>query len=230
MLRQKIINLISNTFVVFVCLSMIFLFSCSPQEEKEADTTTDSDTEQTVVTDTSETEETEAEVKPQIEAANAIAVIETAKGNIEFEFMATDAPNAAKNFIKNASKGYYKTSSFHTVEDHYVQAGSDLIDDTLPFEKSEHALEKGVVVQVASEEGASDADGEEFLICKSVVELEDDFTVLGKVISGLEVLDSIEKDDKIVNITIRERETVNETESETEDETESETEDETEGE
>lgn len=227
MLRQKIINLISNTFVVFVCFSMIFLFSCSPKEEKEADTKTDSDTEQTVV---AETPETEAEATPQIEASNAIAVIETAKGNIEFEFMATEAPNASKNFIKNASKGYYKTSSFHTVEDHYVQAGSDLIDDTLPFEKSEHALEKGVVVQVASEEGASDADGEEFLICKSVVELEDDFTVLGKVISGLEVLDSIEKDDKIVNITIRERETVNETEGETEDETESETEDETEGE
>ncbi len=223
MLRQQRTNLFSITLVLFVCLSMIFLFSCSPQEEKEADTATDqtdttaeSDTEQTVITEAPETEETESEATPQIEAANAIAVIETDKGNIEFEFFATDAPNASKNFIKNASMGYYKTSSFHTVEDLHVQAGSDFIDETLPFEKSEQALEKGIVVQVANEDGGSVSDGEEFLICKDVVELDDDYTVLGKVISGLEILDSIEKDDKIVNITIRERETENETESDEE--------------
>ena len=223
MLRQQKTNLFSITLVFFVCLSMTILFSCSPQEEKDADTTTDqtdttTDTEETVVTQTPDTEETESEAKPLIEPANAIAVIETAKGKMEFEFYATDAPNASKNFIKNASKGLYKNSSFHTVEELYIQAGSDFVDETLPFEKSEQALEKGVILQIAKEDDANVSDGEEFLICKDVVELESDFTVLGKVINGLEVLDSIEKDDKIVNITIRERETESETEGDEESE------------
>ncbi len=215
MLRQQKTNLFSITLVFFVCLSMTILFSCSPQEEKDAatneqtDTTDKPETEQTVITQAPETETTEAEAKPLIEAANAIAVIETAKGKIEFEFYATDAPNASKNFIKNASKGLYKNSSFHTVEELYIQAGSDFVDETLPFEKGEQALEKGVILQIAKEDDANVSDGEEFLICKDVVELESDFTVLGKVTNGLEVLDSIEKDDKIVNITIRERDTKN---------------------
>ncbi len=224
MLRQQKTNLFSITLVFFVCLSMTFLFSCSPQEEKEAanneetETTAESDTEQTVIKQAPDTEETESEAKPLIEPANAIAVIETAKGKMEFEFYATDAPNASKNFIKNASKGFYKNSSFHTVEERHIQAGSDFIDEPLPIEKNEQALERGVVLQIANEVGSSDLDGEEFLICKDVIELDLDFTVLGKVINGLEVLDSIEKDDKIVNITIRERETESETEGDEESE------------
>ena len=138
-----------------------------------------------------------------IEPANAIAVIETAKGDIEFEFYATDAPQASKNFIKNASKGYYRNETFR-VEELFIQAGSDFADETLAFEKSDHPLEKGVVLMVTAP-GASVADGDEFMICKTAIVPDDDYTTLGKVINGLDVLDSIEQDEKIVNITIRER-------------------------
>ena len=36
--------------------------------------------------------------KPQIDPAAVVAVIETAKGTIEFEFLATEAPETSKNF------------------------------------------------------------------------------------------------------------------------------------
>ena len=59
---------------------------------------------------------------------------------------------------------------------------------------------------MAKEPGASVSDGDEFFICTDSIALDEDYTTLGKVIKGLDVLDSIEQDEKIVNITIRERE------------------------
>ena len=57
---------------------------------------------------------------------------------------------------------------------------------------------------MVTEEGSSVADGDEFLICKDAI-VNEGWTVLGKVTKGLDVLDSIVKNDKIENITIRER-------------------------
>ncbi len=196
--------------LLLTSLFVIFLSGCAQQEKKasESDTQTDtSDTQtetETVVDKTEETEKTEPEPKPQIEPAKAIAVIETASGNIEFEFYATEAPNTSKHFIKNASMGYYRNEPFHRVEELLVQAGSSFSNDTIPIEKSDKPLEKGVVL-MAKEEGANVSDGDEFFICKDAIALDGDYTVLGKVIKGFDVLDSIKQLDKIVNITIRER-------------------------
>ena len=215
MIKQMKINQFSVALLILGCVFTVLLFSCSQQEKKAPEPSTEQ-------TDTGETDEaakpeaetvskqavdaekTEPEAEPMIEPANAIAVIQTAKGNIEFEFYATDAPQTSKNFIKNASKGYYRNATF-SVEELFIQAGSDFANETLPIEKSDHSLEKGTVL-MAKEPGASVSDGDEFFICTDSIALDEDYTTLGKVIKGLDVLDSIEQDEKIVNITIRERE------------------------
>ena len=208
MLNKQRVKQFSFTLVVFVCLSIIMLFGCSQQDKNASETSTEQpETQQTVIKPVEEPEKAETEPKPEakpmIEPANAIAVIETDKGNIEFEFYADEAPQASKNFIKNASMGYYRSEKFHRVEELLIQAGSSLTDETLPIEKSERSLEKGSVVMV-TEEGSSVADGDEFLICKDAI-VNEGWTVLGKVTKGLNVLDNIVVNEKIVNITIRER-------------------------
>lgn len=208
MLNQKRVNQFPIALLIIACLSVIILFGCSQQEKKTSESSTDEPVKQeTVIKPVQEPEKQEpkAEAKPMIEPANAIAVIETDKGNIEFEFYADDSPQASKNFIKNASMGYYRSEKFHRVQELLIQAGSSLTDETLPIEKSDRALEKGSVVMV-TEEGSNVADGDEFLICKDAI-VNEGWTVLGKVTNGLEVLDSIAQNDKIVNITIRERNT-----------------------
>ena len=215
MIKQMKINQFPVALLILGCVFTVLLFSCSQQEKKASDPSTEqTDTEETdeaakpeaetAIKQAADAEKTEPEAEPMIEPANAIAVIETAKGNIEFEFYATDAPQASKNFIKNASKGYYRNETF-SVEELFIQAGSDFANETLPIEKSDHSLEKGVVL-MAKEPGASVSDGDEFFICTDSIALDEDYTTLGKVIKGLDVLDSIEQDEKIVNITIRERE------------------------
>ncbi len=208
MLRLQKTNQFRLALLIFTALFVVFLSSCAQQDKKttESDTQTDTaDTQtetETVVEQTAEPEKKEPE--PQIDPAKAIAVIETAKGNIEFEFYATDAPNTSKHFIKNASKGFYRNEPFHRVENLLIQAGSPFSNETLPIEKSDKPLERGVVL-MAKEAGATVSDGDEFFICKDAVALDGDHTILGKVINGLDVLDKIVQDDKIVNITIRER-------------------------
>ena len=214
MIRQMKINQFPIALLILGCVFTVFLTSCSQQDKKASEPCTEqTDTgdtdeaakpeDETAIKQAADAEKTEPEAEPMIEPANAIAVIETAKGDIEFEFYATDAPQASKNFIKNASKGYYRNETFR-VEELFIQAGSDFADETLAFEKSDHPLEKGVVLMVTAP-GASVADGDEFMICKTAIVPDDDYTTLGKVINGLDVLDSIEQDEKIVNITIRER-------------------------
>lgn len=208
MLNHKRINQFPIALLVIICLSVGILFGCSQQEKKTPETDTDQpENQQTVIKPVEEAEKTEpepkAEVKPMIEPANAIAIIETDKGTIEFEFYADDSPEASKNFIKNASTGYYRNEKFHRVEELLIQAGSSLTDESIPIEKSDRPLEKGSVVMV-TEEGSNVADGDEFLICKDAI-VNEGWTVLGKVTKGLEVLDSIVQNDKILNITIRER-------------------------
>ncbi len=208
MLRLQKTNQFRRALLILTALFVIFLSSCAQQDKKttESDTQTDTaDTQtesETVAEQTAEPEKKEPE--PQIDPAKAIAVIETAKGNIEFEFYAADAPNTSKHFIKNASKGFYRNEPFHRVEELVIQAGSTFSNETLPIEKSEKPLVRGVVL-MAKEEGATVSDGDEFFICKDAILLGEDYTTLGKVIKGLDVLDKIVQDDKIVNITIRER-------------------------
>ena len=48
---------------------------------------------------------------PKIDIHNTIAVIETAKGAIELEFFADEAPKTVENFLKNARLGYYTAYS-----------------------------------------------------------------------------------------------------------------------
>ena len=210
MLRLQKTNQFRLALLILTGLFVVFLSSCAQQEKKssESDSQTDSSETQAetenVVEQAEETEKTELEPKPQIDPAKAIAVIETAKGNIEFEFYAADAPNTSKHFIKNASMGYYRNEPFHHVEELFIQAGSTFANETLPIEKSDKPFEKGVVL-MAKDEGADVSDGDEFFICKDTIAQDEDYTTLGKVIKGLDVLDKILQGDKIVNITIRER-------------------------
>ena len=210
MLRQLKTKQLHIGLIVFMCFLISTVSGCSQQDKETTSSNadvkqeTDSTTPQTVIKPADDDEKTETKTKPMIDPANAIAVIETAKGNIEFAFYASDAPNASKSFIKNANHGYYRSEPFHVATELVLQAGSSFIDGKLPIEKSDNPLERGVLLFV-KEDGATMTDGDEFLICRDNIELDGDQTIFGKVTKGLDVLDSIEENDKIVNITIRER-------------------------
>ena len=149
---------------------------------------------------------TQPTAKPQVDPATVVAVVETAKGTIEFEFLATEAPETSKNFIKNAQVLYYKGEKFNRAEELLIQAGSKLAaGDTLPIENGSQEMSRGVVA-MAKEEGASVSYASEFFICRGDAILDSDYTIFGNIISGMDVVDSIVVGDAITNITIRDKE------------------------
>ena len=200
MLRQQQNNqhrqFASAALLVLATLFATFVLSCA-QEEKQAPAPR---------ARRAGTGSTITAAKPQIDPATAIAVIETAKGTIEFEFLATEAPETSKNFIKNAQVMYYKGEKFNRAEELLIQAGSKLAaGDTLPIENGAKEMSRGVVA-MAKEEGASVSYASEFFICRDSTILDSEYTIFGNVISGMDVVDSIAVDDVITNITIRNKE------------------------
>ncbi len=189
-------QLASAALSVLMTLFATFLLSCAQEEQKApAPRARRTGTGSTITA-----------AKPQIDPATAIAVIETAKGTIEFEFLATEAPETSKNFIKNAQVMYYKGEKFNRAEELLIQAGSKLAaGDTLPIENGAKEMSRGVVA-MAKEEGTSVSYASEFFICRDSTILDSEYTIFGNVISGMDVVDSIEQDDVITNITIRSKE------------------------
>ena len=186
----------SAALLVLATLFATFVLSCAQEERKApAPRARRSGTGTTITS-----------AKPQIDPATSVAVIETAKGNIEFEFLATEAPETSKNFIKNAQVEYYKDEKFYRVEELLIQAGSKLAaGDTLAIENGAKEMTRGVVA-MAKEEGASVSYASEFFICRDETILDSEYTIFGTVISGMDVVDSIAQDDVITNITIRDKE------------------------
>ena len=186
----------STALLVLATLFATFVLSCA-QEEKKAPAPR---------ARRSGTGATVTSAKPQMDPATAVAVIETAKGTIEFEFLATEAPETSKNFIKNAQVEYYKGEKFYRVEELLIQAGSKLAaGDTLAIENGAKEMARGVVA-MAKEEGASVSYASEFFICRDETILDSEYTIFGNVISGMEIVDSIQQDDVITNISIRNKE------------------------
>jgi len=142
-----------------------------------------------------------------------VGVIETNMGTIVIEFYDKDAPQHVANFKKLANSGFYDSTTFHRVVPGFVIQGGDPLskdDDrsndgtggpgyTIPAEiKAKHI--RGAVAaarlgdQVNPQKRSS---GSQFYIClKDLPFLDGNYTVFGKVIEGIEVVDKIAKVDR----------------------------------
>lgn len=139
------------------------------------------------------------------------AVIHTEKGNMTVEFYHKDAPNTVKNFLDLSEKGYYDGLTFHRViPDFVVQGGCPdgtgaggpgySIDCELDGGNQYH--DRGVLSMAHA---GRNTGGSQFFICHSrnnTSHLDRNHTCFGKVVDGVEVIDSIKANDKIVKIEV----------------------------
>ena len=135
--------------------------------------------------------------------------IDTSKGKIVFETYDSDAPNTVQNFIKLANSGFYNGTLFHRViEGFMIQAGDPLTKD--PSKQSQWGT-GGPGYQFADELNAAtpsykagyvrgtvamansgpNTNGSQFFIMQQDNALAHNYTIFGKVISGMDVVDAI---------------------------------------
>jgi len=133
-----------------------------------------------------------------------VAVIKTLKGEIVLEFFPKLAPIHVANFKKLAKSGFYDGATFHRVLPGFViQGGDPNSKDNDPnndgmggpgysikaeFNATPH--EKGILSMARSQDPNS--GGSQFFICLGrASNLDNQYTVFGKVIKGLDVVEAI---------------------------------------
>jgi peptidyl-prolyl cis-trans isomerase B (cyclophilin B) len=151
-----------------------------------------------------------------INLANAkgreVGVISTKYGDIVIEFFPKKAPNHAKNFIKLAQSGFYDGCTFHRVIPGFmIQGGDPNTKDkdrtndglggpgyTIDAEFNDIPHNRGIV-SMARSQNPNSAGSQFFIVVKASYFLDKKYTVFGKVIEGMEVVDkivSVPRDDK----------------------------------
>ncbi|MDL1960555.1 MAG: peptidylprolyl isomerase [Deltaproteobacteria bacterium] len=139
------------------------------------------------------------------------ATIETNKGIIELELYPQHAPKTVNNFVFLARDGFYDGVTFHRViSDFMIQEGDPTgtgrggpgytFEDELEGNPLKH--ERGAISMANA---GPDTNGSQFFITHSPQpHLNGRHTVFGKVEKGLEVVDAIQKGDKMKKVEINE--------------------------
>jgi cyclophilin family peptidyl-prolyl cis-trans isomerase len=128
--------------------------------------------------------------------------IETNKGPIVFETYDADAPKTVENFITLANKGFYNGLIFHRVINGFMIQGGDptgtgsggpgyaFKDELNPATPSYKAGYVRGTVAMAN--AGPDTNGSQFFIMqKDTPALPNDYTIFGRVVSGMDVVDAI---------------------------------------
>lgn len=138
---------------------------------------------------------------PSEELINKKSVLETDKGVIEIELFGDEAPMAVSNHIFLVNEKFYDTLTFHRREEGFVIQGGDPLGKgyggpgyQFEDEPVTRKYDKGIV---AMANAGPDTNGSQFFIMLEDVPLPPMYTIFGKVIKGMDVVEKIEIDDMI---------------------------------
>ncbi len=136
---------------------------------------------------------------------NATATIETTQGPIKIQFFPNAAPKHVKNFEDLTNKGFYDGIVFHRlVKGFVIQAGDPNTKNdsnreawgtggpgyTINQEFNNISHERGIV-SMARTMDPNSAGSQFFIVLNDSKFLDNQYTVLGKVIEGMDVVDKI---------------------------------------
>lgn len=136
-------------------------------------------------------------------------VMSTTKGDITLMLYPERAPESVTSFLQLAGSGYYNGKAFHRVVPNFViQTGCPRgdgfggLDFTLRSELAETYYDDQGYVGMAS--AGPHTEGPQFFITHSPTpHLDGRYTIIGKVISGMDIVHRIEMGDTIKQINIR---------------------------
>lgn len=127
--------------------------------------------------------------------------IETSKGDITLELFDSEAPKTVENFVTLAKKGFYDGVIFHRVISGFMIQGGDptgtgsggpgyqFADELNP---STTSYQRGYVRgTLAMANAGPNTNGSQFFIMHQDYPLDHNYTIFGRVVTGLEVVDAI---------------------------------------
>ena len=208
-------------FTVILCCLVLVLAGCSKKAKKAEKAPEKEKTEQVDKTAQNNANQNTgkirgidpAEMKTERDAASyasdLTAEIETSKGKVVLDLYAVKAPKTVANFVGLAKRGYYDGLTFHRViADFMVQGGCPngngrgnpgyLFEDEIVADLKH----TGPGVLSMANAGPNTNGSQFFITHKATPWLDGKHAVFGKVKEGMEVVNAIQQNDKIVSIKI----------------------------
>jgi cyclophilin family peptidyl-prolyl cis-trans isomerase len=134
--------------------------------------------------------------------------IDTDRGSIQIELAVIDAPLTVENFIVLAEKGYFNGLSVHRVVPNFVIQDGDPRGDgeggpgyTIRDEINERPYLRGTV-GMALDEWPDTAGSQWFITQSPQPHLDGRYTVFGRVVRGMEIVDQIQQSDVIRRVRV----------------------------
>lgn len=139
---------------------------------------------------------------------NVRAVVTTSKGSFTIEFLPEAAPLTVDNFVQLAERNYYRNVTIHRVVANFVIQDGDPRGDgnggpgyQIRCEINEVLYDRAAVGMALS---GKDTGGSQWFVTHSPQpHLDGGYTVFGRVVAGMDVVDKIVRGDIIQSITIR---------------------------
>lgn len=160
---------------------------------------------------------TAAQSKPA--AKNPVLVLDTSRGAIEIELLRQDAPKSVEYIIALVNKNFYRGLRFHRSERTLVQVGDPNSRNVTRrnmwgqtgatptvglLEASRRASHTRGAVGLAHAGRPEGASSQFYIMKTASPSLDGKYTVIGRVISGMAVVDAIKFEDVLKLATIRE--------------------------
>ena len=145
-------------------------------------------------------------VLPESEFAKKFVHLQTTKGEIVFELLPKEGPNAASNFVYLTKEKFYDGLTFHRVVPGFVIQGGDPLGTgtggpgyEFKNDPVKLAYDAGIV---AMANAGRDTNGSQFFIMLENNPLPPDYSIFGRVVKGLDVVRKISVGDRMTTVTL----------------------------
>jgi cyclophilin family peptidyl-prolyl cis-trans isomerase/HEAT repeat protein len=136
------------------------------------------------------------------------AVVTTTRGSFTMELLPSEAPLTVDNFVQLAQRNYFRGITIHRVVPNFVIQDGDPRGDgnggpgyQIRCEINEVPYDRATLGMALS---GKDTGGSQWFVTHAPQpHLDGGYTVFGRVVSGMEVIDRIERGDVVQSITIR---------------------------
>ncbi len=140
------------------------------------------------------------------------ATVETTNGPFVIRLLPDVAPQTVNNFVFLARDGFYDGLTFHRVEDWVVQGGDPLGTGmggpgyTIPaeFASSQKYSQVRGIVGMARAQDPNSGGSQWYVVKKDATWLDGQYTTFGRVVSGMDVVDTLVIGDWMIKVTITE--------------------------
>lgn len=164
---------------------------------------------------------TAPEARQTSPGAGPVIVLETVKGTIEFETYPEEAPKTVARIVELVKKNFYNGQRFHRAEpkflvqigdpqsrnpqmsDYWGRAGFGKPIGVAEITKKRRHV-RGAVAMAYAGTDPRQADSQFYIVLTSRPELDAKYTVFGRVISGLGIVDRLQKGDMLKKASVKE--------------------------